>query len=562
MSSFTSVRTNDGEDFEPAPTPRAYETTGSLCNLEQRGFPVGQSIDLTDNEKTLSGQEQHGEGEERVVGGDSADLLTPQRASDHPSLIFESTKTHYIYKEAQHDQWTTWWESTPGYREYCSKYAGKKRIHWNSNTRGAEIWRYYRQCVTKSGGDFGRPNVECIICGSILVHPAAVGTTSMHDHHKSLGCKKARQRNVARNSSAPTLEELWSRHGTKVRKFHTFSEKKLLINRDQTGNRKCTGDSTLPDGYDQAQFDRFFLEAMLATNLSFNATNNAAFRRMFKYLKRDVLLPSPTTVRGRLQSICTEIEGKITAEIPPNVKISIAADAWTSPNKLAFLAIVGYWITDDWELKEVLLGFEQIHGAHTGENMAGVIGGILKRYGIESQLLGFTTDSASNNTTLARALDDALSQLSIDWNCEHNHIPCMAHVVQLILGSFMGHLKIKSRGDQVPSTFMESYVEGVISMEAGFFKTVEKVCSSLVYCFFDGVGLGEILTANTSLFPASKAFHCCRLLPTKARVFLGPSTRSCRVPRQSNLRCENSVEFDTYHARKSIENEGLHEGVD
>jgi len=208
---------------------------------------------------------------------------------------------------------------------------------------------------------------------------------------------------------------------------------------------------------------------------------------MFKYLKRDVLLPSPTTVRVRLQSTCTEIEGKIKTEIPPNVKISIAADAWTSPNKLAFLAIVGYWITDDWEMKEVLLGFEQIHGAHTGENMARVIGEILKRYGIESQLLGFTTDSASNNTTLAQALDNALSQLAIDWNCEHNHIPCMAHVVQLILGSFMDYLKIKSKGDlsQMPSTFMESYVEGVISMEAGFFKTVEKVCSSLVYryCF-------------------------------------------------------------------------------
>jgi len=255
------------------------------------------------------------------------------------------------------------------------------------------------------------------------------------------------------------------------------------MNRGQTGNRKLIVDSTLPDGYDQAQFDRFFIEAVLATNLPFNTTNNAAFRRVFKYLKRDVLLPSPTTVRVRLQSICSEIEEKIRTEIPANVKISIAVDAWTSPNKIAFLAIIGYWITDDWELKEVLLGFEHIQGAHTGENMARVIGRVLKDYGIEGQLLGFTSDSASNNTTLTQALADALNQLSIDWDCEHNHIPCMAHVVQLILGSFMDHLKIKSKGDQMPSTFKESYVEGVITMEAGFFKTVEKVSCSLLYCF-------------------------------------------------------------------------------
>lgn len=253
------------------------------------------------------------------------------------------------------------------------------------------------------------------------------------------------------------------------------------MNRDQTGNRKLTADSTLPDGYDQAQFDCFFIEAVLATNIPFYAANNAAFRRVFKYLKRDVLLPSPTTIRGRLHSICVEIVGKIKAEIPTGVKISIAVDAWTSPNKIAFLAIAGYWITDDWELKEVLLGFEQIHGAHTGENMARIIGRVLKDYGIESRLLGFTSDSASNNTTLTRALADALNQLSIDWNCEHNHIPCMAHVVQLILGAFMDHLKIKWKGDQMPSVFKESYVAGVISMEASFFKTVEKVSSRLSF---------------------------------------------------------------------------------
>jgi len=37
--------------------------------------------------------------------------------------------------------------------------------------------------------------------------------------------------------------------------------------------------------------------------------------------------------------------------------ISLAADSWTSPNKLAFLAIVAYWISDSWQMEEVLIGF-------------------------------------------------------------------------------------------------------------------------------------------------------------------------------------------------------------
>jgi hypothetical protein len=237
--------------------------------------------------------------------------------------------------------------------------------------------------------------------------------------------------------------------------------------------------SIIPDGYDQAQFDRFLLEAILATNIPFNAVNNVTFRRVFQYLKQDVLVPSPTTIRQRLQSLCKETEEKIRAEIPPTVKISLAADAWTSPNKIAFLGVVGYWITDDWQLRQVLLGFERIHGAHTGENMGRIIRGILRKYGIEDRLLGFTSDSASNNNTLTKSLMDALDQLSIDWNCQQNHIPCMAHVVQLILGAFMEELKIKSKGDKIPSMFKESYVEKVNSMEPGFYKTVEKVSSNL-----------------------------------------------------------------------------------
>lgn len=48
----------------------------------------------------------------------------------------------------------------------------------------------------------------------------------------------------------------------------------------------------------------------------------------------------------------------------------IALDAWTSSNRIAFLAIVGTFITEDWRMEEVLLDFIEMHGAHDGKNMA------------------------------------------------------------------------------------------------------------------------------------------------------------------------------------------------
>ena len=47
-------------------------------------------------------------------------------------------------------------------------------------------------------------------------------------------------------------------------------------------------------------------------------------------------------------------------------------------------------------MEEVLIGFEEIGGSHTGANMAGIINDVLARYRIQDRIPGFTTDSASN----------------------------------------------------------------------------------------------------------------------------------------------------------------------
>jgi len=65
-------------------------------------------------------------------------------------------------------------------------------------------------------------------------------------------------------------------------------------------------------------------------------------------------------------------------------------------------------------MEDVLIGFEEISGSHMGANMAGIINDVLARYGIQDRLLGFTTDSASNNRTLTEALNNAWSLLSVE----------------------------------------------------------------------------------------------------------------------------------------------------
>jgi len=60
-------------------------------------------------------------------------------------------------------------------------------------------------------------------------------------------------------------------------------------------------------------------------------------------------------------------------------------------------------------------------------------------------LLGITTGNASLNYSMTPELQWTLEASGIEWPALRNHIPCMAHVIQLALGSFMSSLDVKRR---------------------------------------------------------------------------------------------------------------------
>jgi len=71
---------------------------------------------------------------------------------------------------------------------------------------------------------------------------------------------------------------------------------------------------------------------------------------------------------------------------------------------------------------------------------------VLDRFELtDSHLLGITTDNAWTNYSMTRELQSTLEASGIKWPALRNHIPCMAHVIQLALGAFMSSLSVKGR---------------------------------------------------------------------------------------------------------------------
>ena len=341
---------------------------------------------------------------------------------------FEIFGNFYLYTKVYHEGGVEWWQGTIGYTAYTAKYADKENIRWNSDLRGTEMWKYFQQCVDRLGSAVGTPRVMCIMCRKVLAHRSGTGTSSIHDHNRSSACLKSGKINGfdawGGTPCATDIPTPWHK-GTK------------------TGNKGKIINLATPAGFNQHNFKEYFLKAFLATNLPFNCSNNSAFCRMFKYIRTGIEIPSRTTLTRPLKLLGNSTVEDIRTGLPTEGRISLAADNWTSPKKIAFLAIVAYRILDSWQMEEVLIGFEEMKGSHTGVNMAGIINEVLARYGIQHRILGFTTNSASNNRRLTETLNHAWSLLAVEWSQLENHIPCMAHVVQLILTAFISSIKVK-----------------------------------------------------------------------------------------------------------------------
>ena len=63
----------------------------------------------------------------------------------------------------------------------------------------------------------------------------------------------------------------------------------------------------------------------------------------------------------------------------------------------------------------------------------------------DGRLLGITSDNASSNHSMTRKMQSTLEDSGTEWPALKNHIPGMAHVIQLTLGAFMSSLGGKGR---------------------------------------------------------------------------------------------------------------------
>ncbi|CAI5987151.1 unnamed protein product [Closterium sp. NIES-65] len=163
------------------------------------------------------------------------------------------------------------------------------------------------------------------------------------------------------------------------------------------------------------QLRQAITKLVVTCDLPFRIVEAEAFHELLILLNRNCaqknFIPSRWTVSrdtvvyaaAALQSAIAEMLAK---EGDLGCRVSFTIDMWTLPNNRAWLVVTGHWIDENYQLRTMVFEFREIHGRHTGKQMARVVEETVVQWGLETRCLGFTSDNASSNTAAFRWMSE------------------------------------------------------------------------------------------------------------------------------------------------------------
>jgi hypothetical protein len=114
--------------------------------------------------------------------------------------------------------------------------------------------------------------------------------------------------------------------------------------------------------------------------------------------------------------------------------IHLSFDLWSSGNYFSFNAVIAHFVDEDYSVKTALIGFRDLEGPHTGENIAESVRTVCEEYDIVSKVGCLVLDNAKNNDTCVQAL-----ARSWGWGQEQvkqRRLRCFGHIINLVAQAF------------------------------------------------------------------------------------------------------------------------------
>ncbi|KAJ5082681.1 hypothetical protein N7532_011724 [Penicillium argentinense] len=195
----------------------------------------------------------------------------------------------------------------------------------------------------------------------------------------------------------------------------------------------------------QQILEKNLLRWVVSSKQPFTVIESPDFQQLFKDIP-GVSLPfsSRHTLRQRLLEDFDQQRANLKEELAATCKtIALSLDVWTSKNHLPILGVIGHWLTEEFDYRERVLEFTELHGPHSGENLATAIETLLIELNLEHKLLSITGDNARNNERMVLQLFEKLQQSGANtlFCGLGSYVRCLAHIINLIVKDILSALK-------------------------------------------------------------------------------------------------------------------------
>ena len=313
--------------------------------------------------------------------------------------------------------------------------SGRKELPFNS-------YLYAKRLIIRetAADDSGRHIVHCCHCHHSWGPYAAGYTTTLtflshfRTRHARLPSRESDYKSAISRLLAPVSST--SPRGIEISPF--------------TLARGTSGSRAPGQQFNSQQYRKLMAVMVIETNSSFKLVESNAFRTLLAYCNGNATAISRRTVKRDIQTILYEelfknLKVRLRAHILTGGRINLTIDAWTSSNKLPFLAITAHWIDITYERFNTLIGFERLKGSHTAGNMADVLVKVLNMYGIREAINCITADNATVNDGIFLDLELEMQE----WSQEDGQIRCLAHVLNLAAQTVLKTLRSEAEVREV-----------------------------------------------------------------------------------------------------------------
>lgn len=169
------------------------------------------------------------------------------------------------------------------------------------------------------------------------------------------------------------------------------------------------------------KIDNDVLDLFIDSYHPFTLVEERAFKKVMRWIPGYQLPTRKTISNVMIPALYNKNEETLKTTLGSIEHLCLTADLWTSRANESYLAVTGHFITEEFELKTILLDCSNFEDSHTSENIQSVLNDVMSKYELTLNKINFiVTDNAAN---IQRAVTN------IGWK----HYGCYGHTLNLIL---------------------------------------------------------------------------------------------------------------------------------